>query len=120
MTAHAFTLISEFKASLFQPNLDMPSECSDSRHVNNIVCPRRGMAEEKDCLVDMRESTARGTCLEQSRVGRERRCLNMASRLDWAVEEVGVRGKEKREGQEWGPGSKSRGVTELVVEWQVI
>lgn len=40
--------------SKFQPSLDLPPECWDSRHVNNNVWPLQGTAEEKVFIVDLR------------------------------------------------------------------
>lgn len=59
---------------------------------------------EKDFTVDKRESAAKES---ESRAGRESSRLDMPSRVNISHERRGGRGRE--DGQEKGPGAKSRG-----------
>lgn len=61
------------------------------------VWPLRGIPEEKVFIVDLRESLSRGIWKVQHRERNKE--TEHGSRLNWAMKEVGARGKEKREGK---------------------
>lgn len=70
------------------------------------VWPLRGIPEEKVFIVDLRESLSRGIWKVQHRERNKE--TEHGSRLNWAMKEVGARGKEKREGKRGDQGTRAQ------------